>query len=55
MNADLTVATNSVVDIIYHVTNHSTYHRGQVATQFRLHEIACPATDYIWLKRNGLL
>jgi len=43
---------NTVSDILIHVVNHSTYHRGQVATQFRLKDVAPPVTDYIFLKRE---
>jgi len=46
---------NAVSDILFHVVNHSTYHRGQVAAQFRLNGITPPSTDYIMLKRNGSL
>jgi uncharacterized damage-inducible protein DinB len=46
---------NTISDILFHVVNHSTYHRGQVASQFRLNGIIPPVTDYILLKREGLL
>ncbi len=42
---------NTVRDILFHVINHSTYHRGQVATEFRLHGLEPLATDYILFKR----
>ena len=42
-------------DILFHIVNHSTYHRGQVATQFRLNQIDPPITDYVFLKREGLI
>jgi uncharacterized damage-inducible protein DinB len=32
---------------VRHVVNHSTYHRGQVATQFRQLGVVPPATDFI--------
>jgi len=41
-------------DTLRHAVNHSTYHRGQVATQFRQLAIAPPATDfiaYVWRAR----
>ncbi len=47
------VFTDIVSDILFHVVNHSTYHRAQVATQFRINGINPPATDYIFLKRQG--
>ena len=37
--------TNSVQEILFHVVNHSTYHRGQVMLQLR-------STDYIFYKRK---
>lgn len=46
---------SSALDIMYHVVNHSTYHRAQVATQFRLNGIEPPATDFILLKRQHQL
>ena len=45
------VYTNSVMDILFHVINHSTYHRGQVATEFRQQGIEPLVTDYIFYKR----
>lgn len=47
--------SNAVHDILFHVVNHSTYHRAQVATQFRLNNIQPPETDYIAFKRDGLI
>lgn len=46
---------NSVSDILFHVVNHSTYHRGQVVSQFRQNDIDPPVTDYIFFKRDGSL
>lgn len=43
--------SNSIRDIFFHVVNHSTYHRGQIATEFREHGIGPLATDYIFYKR----
>jgi uncharacterized damage-inducible protein DinB len=37
---------NSVRDILFHVINHSTYHRGQVAVDFRQTGIEPLETDY---------
>jgi uncharacterized damage-inducible protein DinB len=45
----------SVSDILFHVVNHSTYHRGQIVSQFRLNNITPPITDYVMLKRDGLI
>jgi uncharacterized damage-inducible protein DinB len=41
----------SIRDILFHVINHSTYHRGQIATEFRQHGLEPLVTDYILLKR----
>jgi len=43
--------SNTVQDILFHVVNHSTYHRGQIATLFRQNGIAPLLTDYIFYKR----
>ena len=43
--------TNSVRDILFHVINHSTYHRGQIAAEFRQNGIEPLVTDYIFYKR----
>jgi uncharacterized damage-inducible protein DinB len=39
-------------DILLHVANHSTYHRAQVASQFKLNNVEPPVTDFIALKRE---
>ncbi len=44
--------TNSVKDILFHVVNHSTYHRAQIATECKSAGIAPLVTDYIFLKRE---
>lgn len=41
---------NTVQDIYFHVINHSSYHRGQIATDFREHGIEPVLTDYIFYK-----
>lgn len=43
---------NSIKDIILHIVNHSTYHRGQVATEFRKTGIEPVVSDYIIYKRD---
>ena len=42
---------NSIRDTLFHVINHSTYHRGQIATEFRQSGIEPLVTDYILYKR----
>lgn len=44
--------TNSVKDILFHVVNHSTYHRAQIASLLKAESIHPPITDYIILKRE---
>jgi uncharacterized damage-inducible protein DinB len=43
--------TNSVKSILFHVINHSTYHRGQIATEFKQNGIEPLVTDYIFYTR----
>ncbi|WP_153796479.1 DinB family protein [Foetidibacter luteolus] len=43
--------SNRVQDILFHVINHSTYHRGQIATEFKQHGLEPLITDYIFYKR----
>jgi uncharacterized damage-inducible protein DinB len=45
------VFSNTVRDMLFHIINHSTYHRGQIATEFKLHGLEPLATDYIFFKR----
>ncbi|WP_379084396.1 DinB family protein [Pedobacter sp. UC225_65] len=47
--------TGIVKDILFHVFNHSTYHRAQIATLFKESGITPPVTDFIILKRNQQL
>lgn len=43
--------TNTVQDILFHVINHSTYHRGQIASDLKQSGIEPPVTDFIFYKR----
>lgn len=43
--------TNNVNDILFHVANHSTHHRGQILMDFRKNGIEPPSLDYIFYKR----
>jgi uncharacterized damage-inducible protein DinB len=43
--------SNSIRDIFFHVINHSTYHRGQIATDFKQFGLEPVVTDYIFFKR----
>lgn len=42
---------NQVRDILFHAVNHSTYHRAQIATEFRRSGLEPLNTDYIAYKR----
>lgn len=42
---------NSIRDVFFHIINHSTYHRGQIATEFRQQGIEPVMTDYILYTR----
>ncbi|WP_412467367.1 DinB family protein [Pedobacter sp. KLB.chiD] len=46
---------NSIDEILFHLFNHSTYHRGQVVTLLKKAGFTPPVTDYIMLKRDHLL
>ncbi len=43
---------NTVRDIMFHVVNHSTHHRGQISTIFRQNGIEPLVMDYIFYKRK---
>jgi len=43
--------TNTVADILFHIVNHSTYHRGQLVTLLKNEGILPLVTDYIFYKR----
>lgn len=45
--------TNTVSEMLFHTFNHSTYHRGQIASIFKANDITPPITDFIYLKRKG--
>ncbi|WP_346237128.1 DinB family protein [Niabella insulamsoli] len=42
---------NTGRDILFHIINHSTYHRAQIATEFRRIDVAPVMSDYIFYKR----
>lgn len=42
---------NNTRDTLFHVINHSTYHRGQIATEFKQFGLEPLVTDYIFYKR----
>jgi uncharacterized damage-inducible protein DinB len=44
--------TNSIREIIYHIVNHGTYHRGNIAAMIRQLGYQGISTDYIYYLRN---
>ncbi len=44
---------NPVRDIIFHIVNHSTYHRGQIATEFRKQGIDPIVSDFVYYKLDN--
>jgi uncharacterized damage-inducible protein DinB len=44
------IFNNSLHEILFQVINHSTYHRGQIATEFRQSGLEPLLTDYIFYK-----
>ena len=50
LNSKGQIFENSVRDILFQIINHSTYHRGQIATEFRQIGLEPLLTDYIYYK-----
>ena len=46
------VYSNTIFDILYHIGNHCTHHRGQVISDLRQNGIPPILTDYIFYKRE---
>jgi uncharacterized damage-inducible protein DinB len=44
--------SNAIKDILFHIINHSTYHRAQIASLMKANGIAPLATDYVIYKRS---
>ena len=45
------IFTNTVQDLLFHIINHSTHHRGQIAMNFRQNGIEPIPLDYVLYKR----
>lgn len=45
--------SNSIKDILFHIINHSTYHRAQIATELKMSGTEPINTDYIFYKRKA--
>lgn len=43
--------TNSIKNILFHIINHSTYHRGQIILELKQHGLTTVASDYILFKK----
>ncbi|HMV41399.1 MAG TPA: DinB family protein [Leptospiraceae bacterium] len=43
---------NSIIDILHHIINHGSYHRGQISIFLREKDIAPPNSDYIMYVRE---
>ena len=50
-NTEGRLFTNTLQDILFHIINHSTHHRGQIAVDFRAHGLEPLSLDYIFYKR----
>jgi len=50
-NSEGRLFTNTLQDMLFHIINHSTNHRGQIATDFRNNGIDPIVLDYIFYKR----
>ena len=44
---------NTVADILFHIINHSTYHRGQIMNHLKTQGVNPVVTDYIFYKRTN--
>ena len=43
--------TNTLQEVLFHIINHSTHHRGQIASDFRINGLEPIPLDYIYYKR----
>ena len=50
-NSEGRLYSNSLQDILFHIINHSTHHRAQIATIFRNNDLEPLKLDYIFYKR----
>lgn len=50
-NSEGRTFANTLQDILFHVINHSTHHRAQIASDFRANGLEPLALDYIFYKR----
>ncbi|MGJ5640628.1 DinB family protein [Formosa sp. S-31] len=45
--------TNTIKDILFHITNHFSHHKGQIILELKQGGITPLVTDYIFYKRNN--
>lgn len=50
-NSEGRVFANELKDILFHIVNHSTHHRGQILMDYRSNGIEPDSLDYIFYKR----
>ena len=50
-NTEGRLFTNTLQDILFHIINHSTSHRGQIAVDFRNNDETPISSDYVYYKR----
>ena len=50
-NTEGRLFTNTLQDMLFHIVNHSTHHRGQIASDFRNNGIEPISMDYAFYKR----
>ena len=46
------IFSNTIDDVLFHVINHSTYHRAQITTGLKIAQIEPANTDYIFYRRK---
>lgn len=50
-NTEGRLFTNTLQDILFHIINHSTHHRSQIAMDFRNNDLSPIPSDFIFYKR----
>lgn len=46
------IFSNTIDDVLFHVINHSTYHRAQIITDLKISQLEPANTDYIFYRRK---
>lgn len=50
-NSEGRLFTNTLQDMLFHIVNHSTNHRGQIAVDLRMNNVEPIELDYVYYKR----